>query len=112
MTLSNEDQQLALTLTGIPTAAGLEDRVIEFLEGWLFMRSARLRVQRDDGGNLLITQRGAPRGMRPLLITAHLDHPAFVVRRRIVHCMFSTSSLEAQFNRSKVARPKIFKINS
>jgi hypothetical protein len=64
MTLSNEDQQLALTLTGIPTAAGLEDRVIEFLEGWLFMRSARLRVQRDDGGNLLITQRGAPRGVR------------------------------------------------
>lgn len=83
MTLSNEDQQLALTLTGIPTAAGLEDRVIEFLEGWLFMRSARLRVQRDDGGNLLITQRGAPRGVRPLLITAHLDHPAFVVRRRV-----------------------------
>ena len=35
-----------------------------------------------------------------------------VVRHRIVHHMCSTSSLEAQFNRSKVARPKIFNINS
>jgi endoglucanase len=83
MPLKPHERALAVTLTGIPTAAGLEDRVIAFIEGWCFVRSARLRLQRDDGGNLLVTRKDAPRGGRPLLITAHLDHPAFVVRRRI-----------------------------
>jgi endoglucanase len=74
---------LALTLTGIPTAAGLEDRVIAFIEGWCFVRSARVTLNQDDGRNLRITRKDAPRRVRPLLVTAHLDHPAFVVRRRI-----------------------------
>jgi endoglucanase len=83
MALKPHERQLAITLTGIPTAAGLEDRVIAFIEGWCFVRSARLRLQRDDGGNLLITRKDAPRDRQPLLVTAHLDHPAFVVRRRV-----------------------------
>ncbi|NBX24447.1 MAG: hypothetical protein EBQ99_00095 [Planctomycetes bacterium] len=80
MTLTAHERSLALTLTAIPTAAGLEDRVIAFIEGWCFVRSAHLRLRRDDGGNMLITHRKAPRRVRPLLVTAHLDHPAFVVR--------------------------------
>ncbi len=35
-----------------------------------------------------------------------------VVRHRTVHHMCSTLSLEAQFNRSKVARPKILNAHS
>lgn len=92
MKLSPVERSLAVTMTGIPTAAGMEDRVIAFLEGWFFARSQRVRIQRDDGGNMLVSQRNAPRGVRPLLITAHLDHPAFVVRRvvsqRIVELEF------------------------
>ncbi len=83
MALQPHERTLALTVTGIPTAAGLEQRVIAFIEGWCFVRSARVRLRRDDGGNLLITRTDAPRGVRPLLVTAHLDHPAFVVRRRV-----------------------------
>ena len=81
MALKSHERSLARTLTGIPTAAGLEDRVIAFIEGWCFVRSARVRLDRDDGGNLRVTRKDAPRGVRPLLVTAHLDHPAFVVRR-------------------------------
>jgi len=56
--------------------------VIAFIEGWCcFVRSAHLRLRKDDGGNMLVTHRRAPRGVRPLLVTAHLDHPAFVVRQ-------------------------------
>jgi endoglucanase len=83
MALKPHERALALTLTGIPTAAGLEDRVIAFIEGWCFVRSARVTLTRDDGGNLRITRKDAPPRVRPLLVTAHLDHPAFVVRRRI-----------------------------
>ena len=83
MTLQPHERTLALTVTGIPTAAGLEQRVIAFIEGWCFVRSARVHLRRDDGGNLLITRKDARRGMRPLLVTAHLDHPAFIVRRRV-----------------------------
>ncbi|MFM1831151.1 MAG: hypothetical protein RLZZ558_1491 [Planctomycetota bacterium] len=81
MSLAAHERKLALTLTGIPTAAGHEDRVIAFIEGWVFVRSAHLVLRRDDGGNMLITHRRAPRRVPPLLVTAHLDHPAFVVRR-------------------------------
>ena len=83
MALQPHERTLALTVTGIPTAAGLEQRVIAFIEGWCFVRSARVQLRRDDGGNLMITRKDAPRGARPVLVTAHLDHPAFVVRRRI-----------------------------
>jgi putative aminopeptidase FrvX len=70
-------------LTAIPTAAGREQRVIEWVEKWTKARR-NLSLKRDKAGNLFITRTGPkPRGggsPRPLLITAHLDHPAFVVR--------------------------------
>lgn len=78
-------EQLALTLTSIPTAAGREHRVQAFLDAWLSKRSRSVAWKRDGDGNLLITRRRprTGRGGSPLLITAHLDHPAFVVSRRI-----------------------------
>lgn len=75
-----------LELTGIPTAAGREDRVIEWILAWAKKRKARLTVVADSVGNLLLHQGpvtlkpGRAPAHRPLIITAHLDHPAFVLR--------------------------------
>jgi endoglucanase len=68
-------------LTGIPTAAGHEDRVIDWIMAWL-SRRRNLQVRWDSAGNLIITCTNKRKG-RPIFITAHLDHPAFVVRRMI-----------------------------
>jgi endoglucanase len=64
--------------------------VIEWITDWVGRRrNARLR--RDGAGNLVITRSGPPQG-RPVFITAHLDHPAFVVRRVV-----DEQTLEAEF---------------
>lgn len=79
-----------MELTALPTAAGHEDRVIDWIENWVKPRR-RLKLARDRAGNLIITARSRkrprPRNSRkgraaskPIFITAHLDHPAFVVR--------------------------------
>ncbi|MGI9015024.1 MAG: hypothetical protein ACR2GY_12370 [Phycisphaerales bacterium] len=71
-------------ITAIPTAAGREDRVIAWIEAWVAHRPG-LSISRDKAGNLLIskattlTDSKATRS-RPLYITAHLDHPAFIVQ--------------------------------
>ena len=77
-------------LTSLPTAAGLEGRVISWIERWV-ARRRRLVLKRDRAGNLVVTQarqqhtaaksRPGARRPPPLFITAHLDHPAFVVLR-------------------------------
>ncbi len=80
MTKNQEkSEKLLLELTAIPTAAGHEGRVQAFLDGWLARRSKSLTWKRDRAGNLLIRRRN-PSRRAPLLITAHLDHPAFVIR--------------------------------
>jgi putative aminopeptidase FrvX len=72
-----------LEITQIPTAAGREQRVVAWIERWVSERPD-LRLTRDDAGNLVI----APAtpwgdGTEPVFITAHLDHPAFVVERTV-----------------------------
>jgi endoglucanase len=74
-------EQWLLDLTNIPTAAGREARVVAWITAWV-ARRRNLVLTRDRAGNLFITQRrreqaGASRA--PIFITAHLDHPAFVV---------------------------------
>ena len=82
-----------LELTNIPTAAGREDRVIAWVERWVKSRR-NLKLTYDEAGNLYILPRRSSRARQapaPLLITAHLDHPAFVVRHvegRIVELEF------------------------
>ena len=73
-------EQLLLDLTNIPTAAGREARVISWITAWV-ARRRNLLLTRDRAGNLFITQRRREQGgaRAPLYITAHLDHPAFVV---------------------------------
>lgn len=72
-------ESLLIELTSVPTAAGKEQRVIDFVRRWLEVRPS-LACRADDSGNLLITRtRDASSTTPPLLFTAHLDHPAFVV---------------------------------
>ena len=64
-------------LTHLPTASGIEDAVVAWVERWVSRRND-LRQTRDSGGNVLITQKG--RKKRPLVLAvAHMDHPAFVI---------------------------------
>lgn len=67
-------------LTGLPTAAGQEQRVIAWVQRWAARRRDTV-ITADRYGNLLIHRRRAPKGQRPLIITAHMDHPAFVVTK-------------------------------
>ncbi|MFM9995734.1 MAG: hypothetical protein ACKVU4_08035 [Phycisphaerales bacterium] len=77
-------------LTSIPTASGREGRVVAWIMRWVGER-AELAITTDPGGNLLVARRGGGGantatgvpGLRPVLFTAHLDHPAFVVERVI-----------------------------
>lgn len=78
----NDAEKLLLELASIPTAAGHEDAVIAYIERWAAARPG-LELRRDGCGNLHISRkdfRAACRKRAPLFITAHLDHPAFVVR--------------------------------
>lgn len=68
-----------MEVTSLPTAAGREERVLAWLDAWIRPRRSRIRVTRDDAGNVLILRKDMRRGDRPVLATAHLDHPAFVV---------------------------------
>ena len=81
MKTSQDERRQLLQLTALPTAAGREDSVIAFIQAWIATRATKLIVKYDDGGNILITQRAFNNKRRPLLITAHMDHPAFVVTR-------------------------------
>lgn len=74
-------EKLLLELAAIPTAAGREGAVADFIERWVSARS-RLELRRDRAGNLYVSRRDFKKACRkkaPLFVTAHLDHPAFVV---------------------------------
>lgn len=93
-TQRDRHRQWLLELTAIPTAAGREHRVIAWIERWVKARK-NLRLTRDKAGNLFIThvkRSRAKSAPRPVLITAHLDHPAFVVKRRL-----ADDTLELEF---------------
>jgi len=83
-----QHEQWLLELTGIPTAAGKEERVINWIRAWVEKRKG-LKIKTDRAGNLFVSMKrgggtsGGRNKKKPLLITAHLDHPAFVVRRLI-----------------------------
>lgn len=88
----SEHLRWLLELTSIPTASGKEARVIAWIERWVAERAAQgVTLSRDPAGNLVVRSGGAARSTSqglsggfgaseaPLLITAHVDHPAFVV---------------------------------
>ena len=74
-----------LALTQVPTVAGREQRVIRWVRAWAALRP-ELEVLADSAGNIVIQPRvpwGSGDSNAPVFITAHLDHPAFVVERII-----------------------------
>ncbi len=103
-----------LELTSIPTAAGKESRVIAWVRDWAAPR-AQVEVIEDRAGNLVLRRSGvsgssasgASAGQRPpVLFTAHLDHPAFVVERIIgpgtVELSFRGGVMEPYFVNGKI----------
>lgn len=75
-------EHLLLELTSLPTAAGHEQAVMAYVEAWARV-TERVEIQRDCCGNLILARRDFRKACArraPLFITAHLDHPAFVVR--------------------------------
>ncbi len=95
-----------LELTSLPTAAGREGRVVAWIERWASVRPD-FTLTRDAAGNLLLRESGSARGDGPeLLLTAHLDHPAFVVEN-VVHegtisCTFRGGVMDPYFENARI----------
>ncbi len=68
-------------ITAIPTAAGQEWRVVTWIENWAKGQNG-ISIKKDRFGNILLTQKRKS-NKKPIYITAHLDHPAFVVRKQL-----------------------------
>lgn len=81
--MSKRHEQILKELTSLPTGAGLESRVIEWIETWAKRRKT-VTLTRDKLGNLTIKRKGA-RSTKPIYFTAHLDHPAFAVTEVLDH---------------------------
>ncbi len=82
-------QRDLLEVTAIPTATGCEDRVVAWVQRWAKRRG--VRVTGDRWGNLMLRGGGVRASKRPLVLAAHLDHPAFVVTA------VNGNTLEAEF---------------
>lgn len=67
-------------LSGVPTAAGREGRVVRWVRDWAAQRPGVV-VETDSAGNLILRAAEAAATDAPIFFTAHLDHPAFVVER-------------------------------
>ncbi len=67
-------------LTQIPSAAGKEEGVVNWVRAWV-ESTPGLLLQSDAHGNLTIRHEREPQAGRPIYFTAHMDHPAFVVER-------------------------------
>lgn len=101
-----ESMQWLLELTSLPTAAGCEQRVQDWISHWVQQRPS-LQLQADRWGNLTVKRRGM-RTRKPIYITAHLDHPAFVVTQvhndRELTAIFRGGVNDEYFTGSKVQR--------
>ncbi|MEM8496310.1 MAG: hypothetical protein AAF663_13085, partial [Planctomycetota bacterium] len=66
-------------LAGLPAAAGREDAVVAWVTRWA-KRRAWVSLQADAYGNLTLRDRRWQRrkSREPIVIAAHMDHPAFV----------------------------------
>ncbi|MBL8964055.1 MAG: M20/M25/M40 family metallo-hydrolase [Phycisphaeraceae bacterium] len=101
--------QWLLDVSSIPTAAGREHRVMAWIDRWVSARPG-FSVRRDAAGNMTIESRSlaacAGCGLAPLYLTAHMDHPAFVVERvispSVVELSFRGGVMEDYFSRARV----------
>ena len=80
-------------VTPIPTAAGREERVIAWVRAWLDERPDLVTTV-DRAGNLHVAFRLPTRDAvpgPPVYLTAHMDHPAFVVERVVAPSVVQAS---------------------
>ena len=75
-------ENLLREVCSIPTAPFAEGRVVSYITDFV-KRRPRLRLSRDESGNLLITLPGRKRSAPRWLFAAHMDHPGFVARKMI-----------------------------
>ena len=81
-------------LTNLPTAAGREEAVLMWIEQWAKSLKG-VKLKSDVHGNVTVwrpAKRKTVSNTNPLYITAHLDHPAFVVTEII-----SSKRIKAEF---------------
>ena len=64
-------------LCSLPTAAFLEDAVLEYVDRWAKDRKG-IKVKTDRFGNRLLSVKGRDRKAPRLVLVAHSDHPSFV----------------------------------
>ena len=96
-----------LDLTQLPTVAGNERLVIDWITRWTAERP-ELELITDAAGNLVVQprQRWGDGTASPVFITAHLDHPAFVVERTVspdtLELAFRGGVMDAYFQNARV----------
>lgn len=80
-------------LCSVPTAPFAEQQVVAYVERFVRARR-RLKLTRDEHGNVLIELRGPKRPTSPRFVfAAHMDHPGFVAER-----MLDAKTLQARFH--------------
>ncbi|MEX2216854.1 MAG: hypothetical protein WD768_22265 [Phycisphaeraceae bacterium] len=84
--MNNTHHRYLTELTSLPTAAGCEQYVVEWIANWAVKRGD-VEIESDRHGNLVVSHGPKGKGGKagggkqpPIYFTAHLDHPAFVVR--------------------------------
>lgn len=75
----------------LPTAPFIEAHVVDYVKHFVKARP-RLRLSRDQHGNLLIDLPGRKKGLPRWVFSAHMDHPGFAAR-----AMLDPKTLEADF---------------
>ena len=79
---ASKHEKWLLELTGLPTAAGCEQQVVRWVRAWA-RRRKQVVLEHDPAGNLLLYTAHRRRRTAPIFVTAHMDHPAFVVTNRV-----------------------------
>ena len=79
---TDQYHQWLCELTHLPTATGKEDRVIAWITKYAKSRP-NVIVKADRYGNLVLRRKSVPATNSPIYITAHMDHPAFVLHEVI-----------------------------
>jgi endoglucanase len=94
-----------LALTQLPTASGHEWRVHHWIKQWAAKRP-ELSLGEDQVGNIIISMRGVKSDQPPLFITAHTDHPAFVIEKltdeRTVELSFRGGVMDVFFDHAPI----------
>jgi endoglucanase len=84
-------------ICSLPTAPFVEDAVIAYAKR--FARERKIKLTKDESGNLLLELRGKSRSAPRWVFTAHMDHPGFISDR-----MLDATTLQATFRGWVLAR--------